>query len=81
MAVRWMRPIDKSDTLLHYLDQGSQHTSEKCQRLMGSGPRFPLHSRNERIWNDRLCRKAAVHAQRHLVVCKLASKIDPSIAW
>jgi transposase InsO family protein len=29
-----MRPIDKSDTLLHYLDQGSQNTSEKIRRLM-----------------------------------------------
>jgi hypothetical protein len=37
-CVRWMHPIDKSDTLLHYWDLGTQHTSDKLQRLMEERP-------------------------------------------
>jgi hypothetical protein len=42
-------PIDNA-----YTCQGSQRAKEKCQQLMGEGPRpfsIAVDSRNERFWN------------------------------
>jgi putative transposase len=59
-----MRPIDKSDTLLHYVDQGSQHISEKSQRLMADSNLLCSMSRSGNVGGNAATESLLLKAER-----------------
>jgi transposase InsO family protein len=62
MAI-WRR--GKPDALLHHSDQGSQYTSEQCQRLMGDHGITCSMSRSANVWDNAAIERFYNPKRRH----------------